>query len=67
MLSAIVERVTVYRADQAKAVSGTGIGLPICERLVEAPVVRLWVDGEQGKGSTFRFTLPQDDTGDTTT
>ncbi len=37
---------------------GSGLGLSICQRVIDRHHCRIWVDSELGVGSTFRFTLP---------
>jgi PAS domain S-box-containing protein len=42
----------------SESIKGTGIGLLVCKRLVEAHEGRIWVDSELGKGATFIFSIP---------
>jgi light-regulated signal transduction histidine kinase (bacteriophytochrome) len=46
------------RLHDRKGIAGTGIGLAICQRVVQRYQGRIWVESKAGQGSTFYFTLP---------
>ncbi len=47
-----------YKADRARSKGGSGLGLAIAKHTVQAHNGKIWVVSEQGKGSTFSFSLP---------
>jgi len=58
-LGRVFERFHRLDSDLRQSTSGTGLGLTICQGIVEAHGGRIWAESAgAGKGSTFRFTLP---------
>lgn len=57
-LERIFEKFYRVETPQVRGVRGSGLGLAICKELVEAHGGRIWVESQEGVGSTFSFTLP---------
>jgi two-component system, OmpR family, phosphate regulon sensor histidine kinase PhoR len=56
-LGRIFER--FYKVDRARVRGGgTGLGLSIARHVVDQHGGRIWVESEEGRGSTFSFALP---------
>ncbi len=48
----------LQRLHPPEAYPGTGIGLAICQKIIQRYDGKIWVESQPGKGSTFYFTFP---------
>jgi len=56
--AAVFERFRRLGDHNTRRIGGSGLGLYIARRLVEAMGGRIWVESVPGQGATFAFSLP---------
>lgn len=61
-LPRVFERFFQVEAHLTRRYGGMGLGLSVAKAMVELHGGRIWVQSEEGKGSTFTFLLPVDQT-----
>lgn len=54
----VFDRMFHTRRKRKPGATGVGLGLSICNRLIEAHQGRIWIESEEGKGTRCFFTLP---------
>jgi len=54
----LFEKFYRVQTEKTQSIQGTGLGLFIVKQIIEKMNGRIWAESEEGKGSTFSFSLP---------
>jgi signal transduction histidine kinase len=56
--SRLFNKINPYSTRGTANEKGTGLGLILCKEFVEKNGGRIWVESQEGAGSSFSFTVP---------
>jgi len=48
-----------FRAENTQNLEGIGLGLFLCRQIINAHHGKIWAESQEGKGSTFYFSIPR--------